>query len=242
MKSLSPIFLLVLLVFYATGCESYRVNVQGVDMDHLAEITEEKEELPAESKADIHNDRGFILERAGDLQNAMKEYRQAIRFNPQHTRAWINLGNTWGKLGNSAEAIKSYRQALEIEPEHPHALNNLAWELLEQGSDPAEAVTLIKRAMAADRENRFLYLDSLGWALYLDGKNEEAETILLEAISETPEENSRLLAEAHYHLGHVLLARGANDDAEQNFNRSLELIPSPTRMREVQELTRPRQE
>lgn len=230
---MKPRAALLVLFLLPAGCSAYRVNIQGLDFDRIAESAGRDDDSSPETRSDRHNDRGVILERTGDLRGALAEYREAIRLRPGRARAWINLGNIWVKLANPPEAIAAYRRALELEPDHPHALNNLACVILDSGGNPAEALALLERALAADPDNRRLYLDSLGWAQFLAGDPLAAEVTLREALTAAPPEFRRLRAETLYHLGRVREASGDPEAARKLYREALELSPPERLEREI---------
>ena len=166
---------LVLAFIAFPGCSSYRVTVQGVTLDHLIESRPvEADSLAAKREAAYHNDLGVLLEKDGDLAGALEQYRIARKQDPDLVLAYINAGNVNVKLEKLTDAEDLYRQALTLNPDQPEALNNLAWVHILRGDNPTEAIILLERAIQADQENRYRYLDSLGWAMYKDGRTEEA--------------------------------------------------------------------
>lgn len=48
---------------------------------------------PGSSRA--HNNLGYSLERRGDLEGAIREYRQALKLRPGNEQAWSNLRRAW---------------------------------------------------------------------------------------------------------------------------------------------------
>ena len=42
--------------------------------------------------ADTHNNLGVIFTRKGQLRNAIREFREALKYNPAHPDALSNLG------------------------------------------------------------------------------------------------------------------------------------------------------
>ncbi len=232
-------FFLSLLVFVSAACSGYRMTVQGVNLDHFIESHPAGAGAPdLQQEAVYHNDLGVLLERDGDLRGALTQYQLARKKDPDLVLAYINAGNVLVKMNELIEAEQLYRQALEREPDQPQALNNMAWVLLLRGEKPAGAITLLERAIEVDAENRYRYLDSLGWALYRDGRIEEAAQTLARALEETPPAEDYLLGETHYHLGLICLERGEKQAADEHFRKSLEIYPSPEREAEINEMTK----
>ena len=229
--------LFLAICFALSGCSSYRVTVQGVTLDHLIESRPvEADSLAAKREAAYHNDLGVLLEKDGDLAGALEQYRIARKQDPDLVLAYINAGNVNVKLEKLTDAEDLYRQALTLNPDQPEALNNLAWVHILRGDNPTEAIILLERAIQADQENHYRYLDSLGWALYRDGRTEEAIETLKTALAETPPEEKYLLGEAHYHLGLIYHELGDTELAEDHFRKSLAISPSPEREKEIEDL------
>lgn len=234
MRGTSLLFALLL-----SGCADYAVTVQGVPLDRLAGAAAERTPAEAgESAAAPLNDAGVLREREGDLAGALRCYRLALEKDPAFVTAWVNAGNVQLKLGDLPEAERCYRTALELDPDNPRGLNNLAWLHLSRKERIQEAASLLERALAADPEHRWLYLDSLGWARHLEGKDEAAIEALAEAIALTPDGEDGLLAEAHYHLGLIRQERGENADAAEHLRAALERSPDAAREAEIRELLR----
>jgi len=216
------LFLAICCALY--GCSNYRVTVQGVPLDHFIDSRPvAADSVAARRKAAYHNDLGVLLEREGELTGALEQYRLARREDPTLVLAYINAGNVNVKLGKLTEAEDLYRQAIKMDPDQPEALNNLAWVYILRGEKPEEAIQLLERAIQADQENRYRYLDSLGWAFYRDGRTDEALDILKQALAETPPEEKYLLGETHYHLGLIYRDEGKTSLAEDHFRKSREL-------------------
>ena len=55
---------------------------------------------------------------AGDrLEEAVRHYREVLRFDPGHARAHFNMAVAMGRLGRHAEAVAHLEAALRIDPE-----------------------------------------------------------------------------------------------------------------------------
>lgn len=219
------------------GCADYAVTVQGIELDRLAGASSPEDQSAERGRMAARlNNAGVLSEREGDLAGALRLYRRALESDPGFVTAWVNSGNVQLQLGDQAQAERCYRAALELDPDQPRALNNLAWSYLVRQENLAEASALLDRAIAADPERRWLYLDSLGWSRYQEGKTDAALEILAEALAATPAEEDALLAETHYHLGCIRRERGENDAAISHFRQALAHAPGPEREREIREL------
>ena len=72
-----------------------------------------------------HIYRGILLQNLKSYDEAEKEYRDAIRINPNYADAHNNLGNLLKNLKRYEEAEKEYREAIKINPYYAYTHNNL---------------------------------------------------------------------------------------------------------------------
>ena len=72
-----------------------------------------------------HTYRGILLQNLKSYDEAEKEYRDAIRINPNYADAHNNLGNLLKNLKRYEEAEKEYREAIKINPYYAYTHNNL---------------------------------------------------------------------------------------------------------------------
>ena len=77
---------------------------------------------------------------------AIAEYREALRIDPDYAEAHNNLGSVLLQTGRATEAIHEYEQALRIDPAYAKAHNNLGNALLQTGRAP-EAIDHYKEAL-----------------------------------------------------------------------------------------------
>lgn len=71
--------------------------------------------------AALNNDLGTRCKQAGDSENAIVHYRQAISMKPDLIDAHYNLGLVLQELGDFEAAIASYQKALELKPDFEEA-------------------------------------------------------------------------------------------------------------------------
>jgi glycosyltransferase involved in cell wall biosynthesis len=108
--------------------------------------------LPA-LKLGAYNNLGNLLKDEGDLANAEKAYKAALKIDPNFAIGHYNLGMTLKAGGNLVDAIAYYRQAIKIDPEHAEAHQNLAVALLKIGKMP-ESLAEFKKAIALHEQRR----------------------------------------------------------------------------------------
>lgn len=140
--------------------------------------------------------------------DAMTRYPRDERF--LHLRADA-LANS-GKLDEATALLQSL---IDRDPLNADALNSLGYMLADRGVRLTEAVSLIERALKVEPENP-AYLDSLAWALFKQGKAEDAEAPMRKAATARPEESV-----IQDHLGDVLARRGKSDEAIAAWQRAL---------------------
>lgn len=75
--------------------------------------------------AQYHYSFGLVLEKIGNLGEAIRAYEQAIDRDPQSIDAYNNLGNIWLQAGNLERAEAIYRHAIAANPNHFGSYLNL---------------------------------------------------------------------------------------------------------------------
>src|ERR1017187_2553952 len=83
--------------------------------------------------AEAHDNAGITLFRANKLPEAMAEFEQALRINPQYVDAQENVAATLDRQGKIADAVAQYEKALQINPDYFEAHNSLAAALIHLG-------------------------------------------------------------------------------------------------------------
>jgi tetratricopeptide (TPR) repeat protein len=85
-------------------------------------------------------------------EEAKDAYEKALRLNPHHPDAHVNLGRLLHEEGAPAAAQKHYRAALNADPAHDTAAFNLGVALEDLGR-VREAIEAYARALALDPDN-----------------------------------------------------------------------------------------
>lgn len=71
----------------------------------------------AHASAQSHYNLGVSLSNKGDIDGAMREYREALRLQPDYFDALENLGLLLVKKGDLNGAIKEHETAVHLRPE-----------------------------------------------------------------------------------------------------------------------------
>ena len=117
------------------------------------------------------------------------------------------------------EAEENFKKALELRPEQPMVLNYLAYSWVDQGRNYVEAKKMLERA-AELRPNDGYIVDSLGWALFKMGQEEEAVSILERAAQLQTQDWA-----INDHLGDVYWTVGRRNEARFQWRHALSLSP-----------------
>jgi tetratricopeptide (TPR) repeat protein len=194
--------------------------------------------------------RGRDLYEKDLFKEAIVEFREAIRINPDYAQAHNFLGVVLAKMGQLDEAIACYKRSIECDSDFflPH--NNLGVALRKKG-DLRGAIACYKQAIERDPTSALAHYN-LGYLLYDIGQLDEAlaeyrQVVHLEpydgdhhsvlgkclhkmghldeAISEYREAIRLEPDEASYHssLGTVLDEKGQLDEAISEFRRAIQL-------------------
>ncbi len=103
---------------------------------------------PEERKALAYNERGLEHFTKGRVEQAVKEYGEAIRAFPTLAAAHNNLGSAHFAAARFEEAAAAFRRAAEIEPNYGQAYFNLALAQLKLGRE-READAALQAAVRA---------------------------------------------------------------------------------------------
>jgi len=165
-----------------------------------------------------HNNLGTALEKKGQINEAIRQYQEALRLKADSIEARNNLGVALGRKGQMDEAIKQFQEAIHLKPDDAPSYNNLGGAFYQQGNT-AEAIRQYQEAIRlkpdyADPHN------GLGIAFDKGGQIDEAIRQLQEAIRLKPDH-----ADAHYNLGVAFYQQGRTAEAIRQFQEAIRLKP-----------------
>jgi Flp pilus assembly protein TadD len=130
------------------------------------------------------------------------------------------------KVGRFDEMEALLRRVIELKPDYHHAYNALGYSLADRNLRLPEAKTLIEKALTLAPGEPFI-VDSMGWVEYRLGNLTEAARLLRKAYASRPD------AEIAAHLGEVLWASGAKDEARELWRQAAQRDPGNEALRET---------
>ncbi|MGI8642144.1 MAG: tetratricopeptide repeat protein [Pyrinomonadaceae bacterium] len=168
--------------------------------------------------------KGFLLAERGDSQTeAEKNYREAIKLDPNYTSAYYNLGVLLDQdKSRLADAEAMYRRAIEVNPNYADAYNNLGVLLDEDERPWNEAEELYRKAIEINPNYADAYYNLGGLLAKDENRWSEAEEMYRKVIEINPN-----YADAYYNLG-ILLAKDENRwaEAEEMYRKAIEINPN----------------
>ena len=90
--------------------------------------------------------RGAALEKAGQLDDAIREHEAALAVDPKNAQVHINLISLYGRAGDAIKARQHFDQAVQLSPGRPDAWYNYG-VLLFHEKDYADAEQAFRRAV-----------------------------------------------------------------------------------------------
>lgn len=164
--------------------------------------------------------RAALARMQGDPVRALELYDAASEADPAnpeypYSASQIELGR--GQVDAASERLEA---ALRRRPTHAYANNDLAWILAERGEDLDRALTLARRARAA--EGSAAILDTLGWVQLR--RDEAADAVLTLEKAHALDPGSPSIA---YRLGLALAKMGEADRARSLWKEALASGPFP---------------
>jgi len=170
---------------------------------------------------DYHNNMGSRYRARGELDNAIREYREAIRLRPDDAMFHCNLGITCTQKGEYQEALCAYEHALRLRPSDYHAHFSLG-NLLRKLERNEDAIVAYQRAIEREPERVEAHCNLA--ACYWDARRwQDAASHYGRAL--TLEPDMPLAALAHYRIGWHFLRQRSLEKAEAHLLEALRREP-----------------
>jgi tetratricopeptide (TPR) repeat protein len=165
--------------------------------------------------------------KAGDTDNAIQEYANALELNPDNFEAHLKLGFLlYNAKKIHKEGMAHYQKAIQLDPSDPRIHHDLGMALLHQRQFD-QAIGYLSEAlkrMPNGLDTQYNAVDmhhNLGLAFFHAGKSQEAIAHFSEAIRRDPNK-----AEAHYSLALALAAQRDLDGTLKHYAKAVQLKPA----------------
>jgi tetratricopeptide (TPR) repeat protein len=149
----------------------------------------------------------FVLRR---MQDAEKEYREALRQRPALPEAHLALGEVYAGAFQWPKAEEEFRAQVKLQPGNAEAAYRLGEALLEQGKAGEARAELLRADRLMPEMPETLY--ALGKAASLEGDSAAAEKAWTKLLS--IEKQSSLAAQAHFGLAGIYRKQGKTAEAK----------------------------
>jgi tetratricopeptide (TPR) repeat protein len=209
-----PALLLWLTAAFALGYATTQRN--ELYRDHVTLWTDTVTKYPTNPRA--HNQLGSALAASGREAEALHEYAESVRLDPQDAKAQFNFATACARAGRIDEALRGFETALRLNPNHADAHNNYGDLLLRLGRRDA-AIAHFEASLRLDPDFAPAH-NNLGIALGSGGQLEAAAAQFQAALRDRPD-----YAEALNNLGFALKSLGRIGEAIPCFEGALRLAP-----------------
>lgn len=155
-------------------------------------------EGPAKIDTAVMFNAGVSAQRAGNLPDAEKYYKEVLKYNYEPARTYAMLANVLKEQGKEEEAVKYLHKGYEMYPDNSYMLVELInYYLL--GGEPEKAETYLEAAIRQDPKNASFYRAK--GTLYEKMKQPtKAEEMYTQALAIDPKDFL-----AQYNLGNIKL-------------------------------------
>lgn len=157
----------------------------------------------------------IVLEKNED---AITYFQKAIDYNPEYADGWLGFAVAYANMDLSKEGLMYIEKALRINPENIY-YHYFHADLLINVGDFDQAESVYDKVYQSEIESPGIFID-YAKALYTNKKIDKALDILIEGISQYPEE-----AELYYKYAAILIEVGKLSDAESILFLALEMDP-----------------
>lgn len=201
---------------------AYALLRENKPKDALAEYTRAAAFEKPSSAMLVHVGQAYVL--LNDNLDADRWTLRAVEMDPKNADAWYGLGRIRYTEQRFSDALSCFQRVLTLVPKSVKAENNLGltYEALNHLDSAIaayrQAIAWQKEGPASERSDQPLL--NLGTVLVHQGQLAEAEPLLLEAASLSPN-----TPQVHEQLGHLFLQKGDFAGAQREFARACELDP-----------------
>jgi tetratricopeptide (TPR) repeat protein len=211
---------------FALAAELRRIGRNAEAEEHLAAYSKHvTDEPPLEDplfkrihelnqSVTVHIQRGAELEKAGRLDEAIREHEAALAIDPNNVQVHVNLLSLYGRVGDAAKARQHFDAAIKLNPGHSDAWYDYG-VLLFHEKQYAEAEQAFRHALAINPYYAEAH-NNLGAIYEAQGRLDDAAKEFREAVADRPDYSL-----ARFHLGRILVNEEKYGEAIQQFLKTL---------------------
>jgi tetratricopeptide (TPR) repeat protein len=163
----------------------------------------------------VHIRRGAELEKAGKLEEAIREHELALAIDPGNVQVHVNLLSLYGRAGDTAKAKEQFEQAIRLSPGRSDAWYNYG-VLLFRGQNDADAEQAFRRAIEINPDYAEAH-NNLGAIYQQRGRLDDAAKEFGQAIASQPD-----YPMARFQLARILVNQQKYGEAIQQLQRAIE--------------------
>lgn len=168
--------------------------------------------------ADAYIIRGNKYLKNGDIDNAIKDYSEAIRLNPEYAEAYYCRGRAYENNGNINDSLNDYSKCINLKPTYAPAYNGRGAVRLKT-ENYSEALKDLDQAIIID-QNNWGARNNRGCVQLSIGNLDKAILDFDETIRLNPD-----FAEAYNNRGLAKKKKTNISEALQDFNTAIKLKP-----------------
>lgn len=200
---------------FKLGVTFRRMNKYDEAQAEFDKVSEQDKDYPG-----LALERGLLFEASNRTREALEFYQQALAKAPDDPDMMLRVGSAEVVAGQASQAEEVLRKVIGKRPNSAEVNHYLGRALLLKGTNLAEALRYLKRAVEVD-PNRAEYHLYVGWAANEAGQPAVAQEELTKALA-----LDKGLADAYWQIGVMQRKQGAVLDAMKNLQKALELRPS----------------
>jgi len=169
----------------------------------------------SDNLASVHVRLGIIYREAGQHEDAIREFQQALLDDPVNFGAVQELAEVYENLGRLEKAEETYKQAIKLKPSYWHGYSRLGYFYYIYGRN-VEAEKTYRRSTELMTENVLDY-NNLIAVYYLLGQDDQAEAMFEKSIAIKPN------SDAYSNMGTIYFFQRRYADALAMYEEAIEL-------------------